>query len=150
MAIVSEHHSSAHLTIIGEGILRDELQRLIRENYLDQKITLCGYKENPYPYFLHADRFILSSRYEGLPNVVLESLALGTRVIALDNPGCLRDVITNEKQGILVKPCTADRLADEMLEACRLGPSESKESLLPENFLITNVIKRYEALFESV
>ena len=150
MAIVAEHHPDVHLSIIGEGILRDELQRLIQENNLDQHVTLIGYMENPYPYFLHADRFILSSRYEGLPNVVLESLALGTKVIALDNPGCLRDIITEETQGILVKPCTTDRLADEMLEACRLGPSDNKESLLPENFLIANVIKRYEALFESV
>ena len=150
MEIVAEHHPDVHLSIIGEGILRDELQKIIKDNNLERQISLLGYQENPYPYFLHADRFVLSSRYEGLPNVVLESLALGTPVIALDNPGCLRDIFTNNRQGVLVVPCTAEKFAREMLIACQLGSLKQKESLLPEKFLIANVINQYEELFESL
>jgi glycosyltransferase involved in cell wall biosynthesis len=150
MELIVKERLNVHLSILGDGPLKDELYNLIVQKGLSNFISLYGFVNNPYPYFYHADRFILSSRYEGMPNVVLESLALGTPVIAFDNPGCIRDIITNIKQGILVKPCTADVLAREMLNVCRLGTSEQKESLLPEKFLLENVIKRYEDLLESV
>ncbi len=151
MESISKERLNLHLSILGDGPLKRKLKRLVSQKGLSSFISLCGFKDNPYPYFYHADHFVLSSRYEGLPNVVLESLALGTPVIAFDNPGCIRDIITNTKQGILVKPCNADILAREMLNAFRLKPSSGqKETLLPEQFLLKNVINRYEELLESV
>lgn len=147
MALIANKCVNVHLTILGDGVLKHDLIDLISQKGLNQIITIGGYKENPYPYFYHADRFVLSSRYEGLPNVVLESLALGTPVIALDNPGCLRDIITNHQQGVLVKPCTANSLAREMISAYRIGSSIKKPSLLPDKFMIDHVINQYEELF---
>jgi len=60
------------------------LQNLINELNLSKKVFLLGYKENPYPYYKNADLFVLSSRTEGFPNVVLESLFFHTPVIATD------------------------------------------------------------------
>jgi len=150
MESIAKEHIDAHLSILGDGPLKKELKGSIFQKGLSNFISICGFRDNPYPYFYHADRFVLSSRYEGLPNVILESLALGTPVIALDNPGCLRDIVKNDKQGVLVTPCTAGRLADEMLKAYRLGAPETKESLLPGKFLLKNVISRYEALFDAL
>ena len=55
-----------------------------------------GFEENPYPYFKQADLFILSSRFEGMPNVVLEALALNTQVVATPAPGASDSVIVKE------------------------------------------------------
>ena len=150
VALISKQNLNIHLSIVGDGYLRNSLTDLIREKGLSQFISLCGFKGNPYPYFYYADRFILSSRYEGLPNAVLESLAVGTPVIAFDNPGCVRDIITKKEQGVLVYPCTAENLARKMIQACRIGSCLKPESLLPEKFLMDNVLHQYETLFTSV
>ena len=70
------------LWLIGDGPLRDRLQRQTRESCGQHQIEFMGAIANPAPYIAAADALILPSRFEGLPNVVLESMSLGTPVIA--------------------------------------------------------------------
>lgn len=70
------------LTILGGGSMHRSLEQLVEQYQLQDRIRLLGYIQNPYPYFAHADGFLLSSRFEGFPNVVLEALACGTPVVA--------------------------------------------------------------------
>lgn len=75
-----------HLYILGEeryeAGYKVFLQNLIKKNDISDNVQLIGYKSNPYPYYKNADLFVMSSRKEGFPNVVLESLFLGTPVVA--------------------------------------------------------------------
>lgn len=137
--------SNIHLTILGDGPLKEDLRQLIERKQLSTHITLSGFEANPYPYFYHADLFILSSRYEGLPNVALEAVASGTPVIAFDTPGCIRDIIRDSSNGILVSPCTADALAKTILQCCK--NSNHAMPALPEKFDLYRVIKKYQDLF---
>ena len=75
------------LTLLGEGPLRPELERLAQQSGVADRVHFVGFQKNPYPFFAQADAFVLSSRYEGFPNVVLEALACGTPVIATPAPG---------------------------------------------------------------
>ncbi len=70
------------LWLIGDGPLRDQLQSQARESCGQHQIEFLGAIDNPAPYIAAADALILPSRFEGLPNVVLESMSLGTPVIA--------------------------------------------------------------------
>ena len=70
-----------HAIIIGKGVLKDELKDFITKNKLDNLIELLDFKKNPYPYIVQADIFVLSSSFEGLPNVLLESLVLKKFII---------------------------------------------------------------------
>ncbi len=68
----------ARLLILGEGEERLALEELIREYELEQDVSMPGFIPNPYPYMAHAAAFILSSRWEGLPTVLVEAMSLGT------------------------------------------------------------------------
>ena len=101
----------AQLWIVGQdmwahGRNRASLVSLVNELGLSQRVHFPGYVENPYPYLEHGDLFVLSSRYEGLPNVLLEALAIGCPVVALDRPGGTREIMELAGQ--------TDRLVDSL------------------------------------
>ena len=66
-------------------------------------VKIVGYKENPYPYIKASNLFILSSRYEGLPNVLLESIALKKFVISSNCPTGPSEILDKGKGGLLFK-----------------------------------------------
>jgi glycosyltransferase involved in cell wall biosynthesis len=80
------------LVILGEGPLQRELKEQAGRLGLDEQVSFAGFQENPWTYFRHADVFIMPSRYEGLGIAVLETLAVGTAVIATDCPGGIREI----------------------------------------------------------
>tara|TARA_B110000503_G_scaffold87934_1_gene133413 strand:+ start:2664 stop:3770 length:1107 start_codon:yes stop_codon:yes gene_type:complete len=91
------------LLIIGRGINLDKMNYYIKKNNLQKKIKILPFKKNPYPYLKAADLFILTSKFEGLPNVLLESLALKKFVIASDCPTGPSEILSRGKGGILFK-----------------------------------------------
>ena len=93
----------AHLWIVGEDGAPGRptaraLEALVRDLRLQPRVHFTGFRPNPYPYLAHADLFVLSSRYEGLPNALIEALALGCPVVALDRPGGTREIL--ERSGL--------------------------------------------------
>ena len=72
------------LLILGSGELRQPLEALLKSRGLENNVRIIPFAENPYPYLANARGMILASRYEGLPNVVLEAMGIGTPVIAVD------------------------------------------------------------------
>ncbi len=98
-----EREPGAELWILGEDMWahqrnRKGLTALAGELGIAARVHFEGYVENPYPYLEHADLFVLSSRYEGLPNALLEALSLGCPVLALDGPGGTREIMEQTGQ----------------------------------------------------
>lgn len=92
MPEVLQAFPTATLTILGEGPLKETLREQSQRLGIGTAVYLAGFESNPWPYLKHADVFVLPSRYEGLPNVMLEALALGTPVVAADCPGAIREM----------------------------------------------------------
>ena len=88
--------------ILGEGSERKELEQLIKDLDLAKDVLLPGFLPNPYAYMRRCSLFILSSKYEGLPTVLVEALYCGIPVISTDCPSGPREILADGKYGILV------------------------------------------------
>lgn len=93
---------NSHLFIIGEGSYKKFLRELIEKKQLNEKVTLTGYLDNPYPLIKTADIFVLSSIYEGFGLVLVESMFLGTPVISTDCKSGPGEIVQNGENGMLV------------------------------------------------
>ncbi len=144
----------ARLTILGEGPERAALVARAARLDIDGAVRFAGFQHNPYPYFAHADLFVLSSRFEGLPNVVLEALACGCPVVAFDCPAGVREVVRDGMNGLLVPPEDVGGLRDAMVrllaspeELARLR-TRIPATLAP--FTATEIVRHWEALFDDL
>ena len=91
------------LGTVGDKNYMKKLNKLIDENNMNNFVQFLGFQINPFPFYKYADLFVLSSKWEGLPNVVLEALYLKTPVIVTDCIPHFRELITNGKNGYVVK-----------------------------------------------
>lgn len=113
----------ARLLILGEGEERPMLEDLVSELGLQNVVSLPGFVENPYKYMSRAEVFTLSSRWEGLPTVLIEAMATGTAVVSSDCPSGPREILENGKWGQLVPVGDPGALAEALeraLEAPKL------------------------------
>jgi glycosyltransferase involved in cell wall biosynthesis len=106
----------ARLMILGEGEERPKLETLARELGIEEDFVLPGFVENPYKYMKRASAFVLSSRWEGLPAVLIEALALGVPVISTNCPSGPAEILEHGKWGCLVPVGEPHLLARAILE----------------------------------
>lgn len=95
--------NNIHLVILGEGILQDDLKKLVINLGFADKVHFLGFKKNPYLFYKAAKYFVLTSANEGFPNVLLESLACEAPVIAFDCLAGPAEIIIPNQNGILVE-----------------------------------------------
>jgi glycosyltransferase involved in cell wall biosynthesis len=107
----------ARLLLFGKGPLRKELETLRDELGLAGACELAGYCSNPYAAMARADLLVLSSRSEGSPNVLPESLACGCPVVATDCPSGPREILADGEYGLLSPVGDAEALAAAMDQA---------------------------------
>jgi len=117
------------LLIIGEGILRSKLEEYVKEIKLEHLIILKGKIDNPFPYYKNAFFTVLSSKNEGFPNVLVESLACSTPVIAFDCLSGPKEIIQDRKNGLLIENQNEKELIKGM-------------NLLIENNILYNICKK--------
>ena len=136
-----------HLTILGEGEQREQLEHMIRALKFEDKISLPGFRREPWQEFSAADCFLLPSRWEGLPNAALESLACGTKIIAMRDAGGIVEIAA-EAPGDAV---TLTHTMQDFLKAMeKITPAQEKKSLLPARYEKKAVIENFEKLLQEI
>ncbi|HEY3789412.1 MAG TPA: glycosyltransferase [Urbifossiella sp.] len=113
-----QKHEDVHLVIVGEGGERANLERLVSELRLQDRVTLPGWRTDVRSYFEAMDVFALSSHREGLPNVLLEAMALEVPVAATRVNGVPR-LVRDGRNGLLVEPGRGDALTTALLALIR-------------------------------
>lgn len=106
--IKAYHESSAFqkgmdLVLVGEGEDRKGYEELVAKLDIVSRVHFIGFTDNPHPYFKNAYVTVLTSKYEGFPNVLIESLVQGTPVISYDCESGPSEIIEHETNGLLVK-----------------------------------------------
>ncbi|MEL6579599.1 MAG: glycosyltransferase [Cyanobacteria bacterium J06621_12] len=140
----------ARLIILGEGELRPQLTDLIQQLGIGEAVSLPGFVKNPYPYLKSASAFVLSSRWEGLPTVLVEAMACGCSVIATDCPSGPLEILDKGKYGTLVPIGDVSALAEAMIQVLN-NPTET--GLLidrAKDFAVEKSVLEYLKLIESI
>jgi len=124
-AKVQQSFTNAKLYIVGKNDgsateCYNTIKSMIDALSLNAKIHCVGYQENPYPYIKYADCFVLSSRYEGLPNVLLEAMYLNRPVAATKCVPIVARLIKNGENGYVAETEDPDSLAEAMEKAVLL------------------------------
>ena len=116
MRIIVSSYPNSKLTLIGDGPLKDKLERLAGALSLTENITFIGYVKNTEvpQYLKEADIFVLPSLSEGFPVVIPEAMAAGKPIVA-SNVGGISDAVTDGVTGFLVAPENAEWLAEKLI-----------------------------------
>ena len=141
---------NAKLIILGEGKLRSSLESLISELGLEDSISLVGFTNNPYPWYLTADLYVLSSDWEGLPTVLIEALECGLPIVSTDCHSGPKEILEDGRYGKLVPTNNLNALSN----AIELSLAESHDKTLlmkrASDFSIENISKQYLEYFKLI
>ena len=133
------------LTIVGEGEKEQELKELSSQLNIEKSIFFEGQQSNPYSYMKRADVLMLTSIFEGFPNVLLEANSCGTPIIAFNAPGGIAEIVIEGFNGYLVPPQDIKKL---LLTTLSFKSSsfnkEEIEAHIREKYALSIIIQKYE------
>ena len=134
---------TARLLILGEGDLQAELEALIQSLGLAADISLPGVVDNPYAYMSRASALVLSSRWEGLPTVLIEAMACGCQVVSTTCPHGPSEILDQGRHGWLVPVGAPSNLASAMKEALHYPIDPETLSLRAQDFGLERAVANY-------
>jgi glycosyltransferase involved in cell wall biosynthesis len=147
---LASRRTPMRLLILGNGPLQPQLERLVDELGIGESVAFEGFVANPLPYFRRASAFVLSSRYEGLGNVLIEAMACGTPVITTDCSYGPSEIVDGGRFGRLVPPNDPQALADAFdPDLRRLWPSEMLRDRAAQ-FTVRAAAGQYRQLMHQV
>ncbi len=113
--MIKDKHSTWKVKIFGKGDMKDELQEYINSNNLEDRVFLCGRTEKPFMELKRSKVFVLSSHYEGFPNVLCEGMYAGLACISSDCVSGPRELIDDGENGYLF-PVGDEKILAEKLD----------------------------------
>jgi glycosyltransferase involved in cell wall biosynthesis len=147
-AFAAGSDATDRLVLVGDGPLRGELLDLARSLGIADRVQLLGFLEQPWSEIAAADALLLASREEGMPNVVLEALAVGTTVIATDDLEVLRGLASAAPPGAVRLVPRAELPA--AIRGVTPSPPGLRDRLLPDEYVAEVAAGRLIALLEGL
>ena len=140
----------ARLILLGDGRWRRRLEKLARNLGVADRVWFGGWVNNPYPFMQKASVFVLSSRYEGLGNVLIEALACGCPCVSTDCPYGPAEILENGLFGPLVRVGHAEDLARAIEHVLDSPPKKEDLRARGQQFGFGQAIAHYERLLLDV
>jgi len=139
---------NAKLTILGEGGLRAELEDLVQQLGLQGKVAMPGFVVDTYPWYRTADLFVLSSRWEGFGNVIVEALECGLQVVSTDCQSGPAEILEDGRIGRLVPTEDPVALAASMVNALTEPVDSELLKRRARDFTVSEIADQYLAYFD--
>jgi glycosyltransferase involved in cell wall biosynthesis len=111
--ILEKSDSNIRLIIVGDGELKNSLIDKVGDQLLN-KVDFVKFTDNPYSYMYNSDVFVLTSKFEGFPNIILEAFCCKVPVVSINCPTGPRELIVNMKNGILIDNYDAEEFAEKI------------------------------------
>ncbi len=154
-SLIAKEFPNENLVIFGDGSRKEKLKELTKTLNIEERVFFMGESSVIQEKIKDAKVFVLSSNYEGLPNVVMEAMTLGLAIISTDCPcGGPRMLIEHEKNGILVEPNNLEDMAIGMHTILR-NPSLAESlgnnaKIASKEFKTEKIFKRWESYMEQI
>jgi glycosyltransferase involved in cell wall biosynthesis len=143
-ARIAGNYPQLRLKILGQGSLETQLKQLVANKNIADKVDFEGYREDIIPYYFHARLTILTSLFEGFPNVLIESIALGTPVVSFDCPSGPSEIVQDGVNGYLVKYQDMDHLIECLRRALDREWDAKTVMVTANRFSSEKIIDEYE------
>ena len=152
--IVIKKFPNAHLTLVGDGELRDEILIKIDQLQLNGRVHLTGNKNDPWKIYHSLDLFIMSSIYEGLGRSITEALSCGVPVVCTSVEG-VPEIVRDNKTGILVPPKDPGALATGIIKSLNdmdnaRKMAEKGRKFVNENFDVKKMVDDIDSLYDTL
>ena len=134
------------LILLGSGPLEDDLQKQAEALGITDDISFQGHVDNPFAYLARAQVFVLSSAWEGLPNVLIEALACGCPVVSTDCPGGASEILEAGRHGRLVPVGDAAAMATAIEATLEAPPLADALKARAADFSIERAVEAYAKL----
>lgn len=141
-ALVSRKKPDIRLKFIGKGSLEKPLRELTVQLGVQDRVDFRGFQADVIPYYQQAQLVLLTSNYEGFPNVLIESIVLGTPVVSFNCPSGPREILDYGKYGKLVEPGDISGLAAAIEETLE-NPNQFNLAERAEFFSVAKAIDKY-------
>lgn len=134
------------LIILGEGSDRPRLEREVARLGLQADVDLPGFRSNPFPFMQRAAVFVLASHYEGLPNVLVQAMSVGTPIVATDCRSGPAEILEHGKWGTLVPVGSEKALSDAISEALNRPRQDAARARAWERYGAQSATTQYLAV----
>lgn len=146
--LVDVHDYEGDLTILGEGPLLPHLIEQATSLGIRHRVKFAGFQENPYRFMCQTQLIILTSRWEGFGNILVEGLYCGAKVVAYDCDFGPREIINSTSIGRLVKSLDANDFAQAVINELHAETDEQIRRSRANDFSVQAAAKEYEKLFK--
>ena len=142
----------SNLLIIGYGSQLNEIQQIIKQNNITKNVKILTNIKNPFPYYKIADTFVLSSKYEGFGNVLVEAAMFKNNIISSNCNSGPKEILLNGRFGQLFKVGDYNSLSKKILKSLMIEDSNKKNRLYNslKRFSIKNNSTNYKNLFKKI
>lgn len=131
------------LKFVGQGSLEARLRIRANDLKVFDRVDFEGFQAEMIPYYLKAEATVLTSLYEGFPNCLVESIALGTPVVAFDCPGGVREIVEQEVNGFLVEHIALEQLVECLRKALSYKWNIDAIRMSAEKYYTASIIPKY-------